>query len=142
MAADMESNKKLSAIVTELFLRRRKLNISFIFISQPSFNVPRTLRLNATHYCIVNIPNKRELQQISYNNLSDIDFKDFTKLYEDYTKEQYSFLGNNTKKEKAATMKRYEYSPLGKELKVQSDIAKKQYQKLDDTFEFEKITKK
>ena len=46
------------------------------------------------------IPNKRELQQI-YNNLSDIDFKDFTKLYEDYTKEQYSFLGNNTNKEKA-----------------------------------------
>ena len=39
-------------------------------------------------------------------------------------------------------MKTYEYSPLGKELKVQSDIAKKQYQKLDDTFEFEKITKK
>ena len=86
MAADMESNKKLSPIVTELFLRWRKLNISFIFISQSSFNVPRTLRLNVTHYCIMKIPNKRELQQI-YNNLSDIDFKDFTKLYEDYTKE-------------------------------------------------------
>ena len=61
--------------------------------------MPRTLRLNVTHYCIMKIPNKRELQQI-YNNLSDIDFKDFTKLYEDYTKEQYSFLGNNTNKEK------------------------------------------
>ena len=48
--------------------------------------MPRTLRLNVTHYCIMKIPNKRELQQI-YNNLSDIDFKDFTKLYEDYTKE-------------------------------------------------------
>ena len=40
------------------------------------------------------IPNKRELQQIS-NHLSDIDFKDFIKLYKDYTKELYSFLVND-----------------------------------------------
>ena len=39
-------------------------------------------------------------------------------------------------------MKRFEYSPLGKELKAQTDIAKKQYQQLDDTFEFDKIIKK
>ena len=44
--------------------------------------------------------------------------------------------------EKAATMKRFEYSPLGKELKAQTDMAKKQYQKLGDTFEFDKIIKK
>ena len=41
------------------------------------------------------IPNKRELQQISSNHLSDIDFKDFIKLYKDYTKELYSFLVND-----------------------------------------------
>ena len=44
--------------------------------------------------------------------------------------------------EKTATMIRFEYSPLRKELKVQTDIAKKQYQKLDDAFEFDKIIKK
>ena len=54
----MEANKKLSPIVTELFLRGRKLNISFAFISQFYFKVPKTIRLNATHYSIVKLPNK------------------------------------------------------------------------------------
>ena len=54
----MESNKKLSPIVTELFLRGRKLNISLVFISQSYFKVPKTIRLNATHYFIIKIPNK------------------------------------------------------------------------------------
>ena len=96
MIADMESNKKLSPIVTELFLRGRKLNISLVFISQSYFKVPKTIRLNATHYFIMKIPNKRELQQIASNHSSDIDFKDFMKLYKDYTKEPYSFLVNDT----------------------------------------------
>ena len=46
MVADMESNKKLSPIVTELFLRGRKLNISLVFISQSYFKVPKNIRLN------------------------------------------------------------------------------------------------
>ena len=54
--------------------------------------MPKTIRLNATHYFIMKIPNKRELQQMASNHLSDIDFKDFMKLYKDYTKESYSFL--------------------------------------------------
>ena len=58
--------------------------------------VPKTIRLNATHYFIIKISNKRELQQIASNHLCDIDFKDFTKLYKEYTKEPYSFLVNNT----------------------------------------------
>ena len=83
--ADMESTKKLSPIVTELFLRGRKLNISLVFIWQSYFKVPKTIRLNATHYFIMKIPNKRELQQIASNHSPDIDFKDFIKLYKDYT---------------------------------------------------------
>ena len=86
MMADMVSNKKSSPIVTELFLRGTKLNISLVFISQSYFKVPKTIRLNATHYFIIKIPNKRELQQIASNHSSDIDFKDFMKLYTDYTK--------------------------------------------------------
>ena len=75
--AYMESNKKLSPKVTELFLRGRKLNISFVFISQSFFKVPKTVRLNVTHYLIIKIP-KRELQQIASNHSSDTDFKDET----------------------------------------------------------------
>ena len=68
MVADMKSNKKLSPIVTELFLRGRKLNISLLFISHSYFKVPKTIRLNATHYFIMKIPKKRELQQIVSNH--------------------------------------------------------------------------
>ena len=96
MIVDIGANKKLSPIVTELFLRGRKRNISFVFISQSYFKVPKTIRLNATHYLIMKIPIKRELQQIASNHLSDIDFKDFMKLYKDYTKEPYSFLVKDT----------------------------------------------
>ena len=92
----MESNKKLSPIVTEMFLRVRKLNISVAFISQSYFKVPKTIRLNATHHFIMKIPNKRELQQITSNYLFDIDFKVFMKLYKDYTKEPYSVFANDT----------------------------------------------
>ena len=92
MITDMESNKKLSPVVTELFLRGRKLNISLAFIIQSYFKVSKTIRLNATHSFIMTIRNKKELQQMASNNLSHIDFKDFMNLYKDYTKEPYSFL--------------------------------------------------
>ena len=39
---------------------------------------------------------KRELSQIASNHSSDIDFKDFMKVYKDHTKEPYSFLVNDT----------------------------------------------
>ena len=58
--------------------------------------MPKTIRLNATHYFIMKIPSKRELQQIGSNHSSDIDFKDFMKLYKEYTNEPYSFLVNDT----------------------------------------------
>ena len=64
----MESNIKLSPIVTELFLRGRKLNISLAFISQSYFKVPKIIRLNSRHYIIMKILNKRDLQQIASNN--------------------------------------------------------------------------
>ena len=96
MIADMESNKKLSPIIFELFLGGRKLNISFALLSQTYFKVPKTLRLNATHCFIMKVPNKRETQQIESNHSSDIDFKDFIKLYKDYTEEPYSLLVNDT----------------------------------------------
>ena len=65
MIADMEANIKLSPIVIGLFLRGTKLNISLAFISQSYFKVPKTIKLNVTHYLTINIPKKRELQQIA-----------------------------------------------------------------------------
>ena len=96
MIADMINNNKLNPIVTELFIRGRKLNISIVFITQSYFKVPKDVRLNSTHFFIMKIPNKRELQQIALNHSSDIDFKDFMNIYQKYTKEPYSFLVNDT----------------------------------------------
>ena len=81
MIADMINNKKLNPIVTELFIKGRKLNISLVFITQSYFKVPKDVRLNSTHFFIMKIPNKRELQQIALNHSSDIDFKDFLKIF-------------------------------------------------------------
>ena len=95
MIADMINNKKLNSIVTELFTRRRKLNISIVFITQSCFKVPKDVRLNSTHFVIMKIPNKKELQQIALNHSSDINFKDFIKIYKKYTAEPYSYLVND-----------------------------------------------
>ena len=75
MIADMIHNKKLDSIVTELFIRGRKLIIFLVFITQSYFKVPKDVRLNTTHFFIVKIPNKGELQQIATNHSSDINPK-------------------------------------------------------------------
>ena len=92
MIADMISNKKLNSIVTELFIRCRKLNISLVFISQSYFKVPKDVRLNTTHFFIMKIPNKRELQQVAINHSSDINTKDFIEICRKYTDKPYYFL--------------------------------------------------
>ena len=96
MIADMIHNKKLNSIVTELFIRGKKLNISLVFIIQSYFKVPKDVRLNTSHFFIAKIPNKRELQQIAINHSSDISTKDFINIYRKCTAEPYSFLVNDT----------------------------------------------
>ena len=73
MIADIMTNEKFQAIVKELFVRCRKLNISLAFITQSYFSVPKEVRLNSTHYLIMKTHNKRELQQIAINHSADID---------------------------------------------------------------------
>ena len=96
MIADMIHNKKLDSVVTELFIRGRKLNISLVFITQSYFKVPKDVRLNTTHFLISKIPNKRELQKIAINHSSDISTKDFINIYRKCAAEPSSFLVNNT----------------------------------------------
>ena len=73
MIADIMSNKKFQAIIKELLIRCRKLNISLVFITQSYFSVPKDVRLNTTHYLIMMINNKRESQNIAINHSADID---------------------------------------------------------------------
>ena len=99
MIADMLSNRKLNPIVTELFIRGRNANICLVFITQSNFVVPKNIRLNSTHYFIMKIANKQELQQTAFNHSSDIDLKDFTDLYKKCTAKPYSFLVINATRE-------------------------------------------
>ena len=91
MIADIINNKKLDLVVTELFIRGRKINISIVFITQSYFKVPKDVKLNCRHFCIMKIPNKRELQQIALNHSSDIDFKDFMKIYKNILEKSVLF---------------------------------------------------
>ena len=61
----MLSNKKLNPIVTELFIRGRKLNISLVFITKSYFAMQKVIRLNCTYYFIMKIPNKQEIKQLA-----------------------------------------------------------------------------
>ena len=96
MIADNMTNKKFQAIIKELFIRSRKLNISLVFITQSYFRIPKKVRLNSKHYIIMKIHNKRELQNIRFNHSADIAYKDFLKIYRNCTNEPYSFLTIDT----------------------------------------------
>ena len=92
MIADIMTNKKFQALIKELFIRCRKLNISLFFITQSYFSVSKDVRLNTTHYFIMKINGKRELENTARNHSADIDYKYFMKIYRECTKEPFDFL--------------------------------------------------
>ena len=96
MIADIMTNKKFQSIIKELFIRCRKLNISLVFITQSYFSVPKDVSLNSSHYFIMKINNKRELQNIAINHSADIDYKDFMEIYRECTKDHFNFLTIDT----------------------------------------------
>ena len=79
-----------------MFIRCRKLNILLVFITQSYFSVPKDVRSNSTHYLIMKISNRKELQIIAINHCTDIDYKDFMKIYRECTKEPFNFLTIDT----------------------------------------------
>ena len=85
------TKKKIQAIVQELFIRCRKLNISVAFITQFYFSVPEDVRLNSTRYLIMKVNNRKELQNIAINHSAGTDYKDFMKIYRECTKEPFNF---------------------------------------------------
>ena len=86
MIAGIMSNKKFQTVVKELFIRCKKVNISLAFMTQSYFSVPKNVRLNSTLYLVMNANNKGKLQNIAINHSSDIDYKDFVKIYREFTK--------------------------------------------------------
>ena len=85
MIADIVRNIKSQAIIKELFIRCRKLNISLLLITQSYFSVSKDARLNSTHYLIMKINNRKELQNIAINQFADIDYHDFVRIYRECT---------------------------------------------------------
>ena len=96
MIADIMSNEKFQAIIKELFIKCRKLNISLVFIIQSYLPVPEDVRLNSTHYLIMKTNNRKELQNIVSTHSTDIDHKDCMKIYRECTKEPYFFMTIDT----------------------------------------------
>ena len=96
MIAHIMTNTRFQAIIKELFIRCRKLNISLVFIIQSYFSAPKDARLNSTHYFIMKINNKIELKIIATDHFGDIDYQDFVKIYRKCTKESFNFLTIDT----------------------------------------------
>ena len=99
-------DKKAQQILKDLFIRCRKLNISPCFLTQSYFSVQKNVRLNCTHYILFKL-NKRELQNIAINYSTDIDYKDFIKIYRVCTKEPLNFLTIDTTKDNKILMRLY-----------------------------------
>ena len=87
MVADIMTNERFQAIIKELFIRCRKINISPVFITQSYFSVSKEVRLNSTHYLIMKIHN---------NHSADIDSEDFLRIYRNCTRASYSFFTIDT----------------------------------------------
>ena len=96
MIAYIIKNQKLNSIVTELFIRSRKINIHLVFITQSYFKVPKYFRLNTSHFFIAKIANKRKVREIAINYSWDISTKYFQNIYRKSTAEPYLLFVNNT----------------------------------------------
>ena len=96
MIAYIMTNKKSQAMIKDLFIRCRKLNISLVFSTQSYFSVPKDVRLNLTHYLIMKINNRKELQNTSTNHSADVDYKYFMEIYRECTKKPFNFLAIDT----------------------------------------------
>ena len=113
MIADIMRSEKFKAIVKELFIRCRKLNISIVFITQSYFRTPKDARLNSTHYILMKINNKKELKGIAEENSGHLDFKDFLKIYNNCANGSYSFMMVDTRPTARVTFKKGFNEPIG-----------------------------
>ena len=113
MIADIMRSEKFKAIVKELFIRCRKLNISIVFIMQSYFRTSKDARLNSTHYIVMKIGSKKELKSIAEEKSGYLDYKDFLKIYNYCTKEPYSFMMIDTRPTATITFRKNFDEPIG-----------------------------
>ena len=111
MIADIMRSEKFKAIVKELFIRCRKLNISIVFITQSYFRTPKDARLNSTHHILMKMGNKKELKSIAEENSGHY-FKEFLKIYNHCTKDPYSFMMVDTRPTARVTFKKNLDKPI------------------------------
>ena len=112
MIADIMRSEKFKAIVKELFIRCRKLNISIVFITQSYFRTLKDARLNSTHYILMKIDSKKELKSIAEEKSGYLDYKDFLKIYNCCTKEPYSFMMIDTRPTATITFRKNFDEPI------------------------------
>ena len=96
MIADIMTNKKFRTIIEELFIRCRKLNISLAFITQSYFSLPKDMRLSSTHFLIMKMNKRKELQNVAINHSEKIDYNDIVNIYRECRRKLYSFLTIDT----------------------------------------------
>ena len=112
MISDIEYNKDFKRIIKELFYRARKINVSIVFITQSYFRALKDARLNSTHYILMKISNKRELERIAGEKSGHLDYKDFLKIYNYCTREPYSFMLIDTRPTASVTFKKNFDEPI------------------------------
>ena len=116
MITDIMRSEKFKAIVKELFIRCRKLNISIVFITQSYFRTPKDARLNSTHYILMKMGNKKELKSIAEENSGHLDFKNFFKIYNYCTDKPYSFMMVDTRPTARVTFKKIFDKPIREDI--------------------------
>ena len=112
MIADIMRSEKFKAIVKELFIRCRKLNIYIVFITQSYFRTPKDARLNSTHCILMKIGSKEELKSIAEEKSGYLDYKDFLKIYNYCTREPYSFMMIDTRPTASVTFRKKFDEPI------------------------------
>ena len=106
MIADIEYNKNFKRIIKELFYRARKINVSIVFITQSYFRALKDARLNSAHYILMKIGNKKELERIAGEKSGQLDYKNFLKMYNCWTRKPYSFMKIDTRPTASVTFKK------------------------------------
>ena len=124
MIADIEYNENFKRIITELFYRVLKINVSIVFITQSYFRALKDARLNSTHYILIKIGNKKELKRIAEEKSGHLDYKDFLKIYNCCTRKPYSCMTIDTRHTASITFKKNFNEPI--------DLSEEHYDKAYD----------
>ena len=83
-------------MIAHIMTNKRFLSHNQRIVYLSYFSVPKDVTLNTTHYFVMKINNKRELQNIAINHSADIDYQDFKKIYRECTREPLNFLTIDT----------------------------------------------